>query len=90
MNRGDPAKLEKPGPPALDEATAEQVRELITKGAMGMAAIITVDDIHKTYEELVAGEAELFAGAPLGKVGDDSLSLLAQRSGERRGSGCCS
>jgi hypothetical protein len=45
------------------------VRELITKGAMGMAAIITVDDIHKTYEELVAGEAELFAGAPLGKSG---------------------
>ena len=30
--------LEKPGPPAHDEATAEQVRELVTKGAMGMAA----------------------------------------------------
>ena len=44
--------LEKPGPPAHDEATAEQIRELVTKGAMGMAAIITVDDIHKTYEEL--------------------------------------
>lgn len=27
--------LEKPGPPALDPATAEQVRELLTKGAMG-------------------------------------------------------
>src|SRR5437764_1781650 len=44
--------LEKPGPPALDYATAEQVRELITKGAMGLAAFFAVDDVHKTYEEL--------------------------------------
>src|SRR5919199_5752818 len=50
--------LEKPGPPALDEATAEQVRELVTKGAMGVAAILTVDDIHKTYEELRAKGVE--------------------------------
>jgi catechol 2,3-dioxygenase-like lactoylglutathione lyase family enzyme len=27
--------LEVPGPPAMDEATAEQVRELVTKGATG-------------------------------------------------------
>ena len=44
--------LEKPGPPAHDEGTAEQVRELVTKGAMGATAIFTVDDIHKTYETL--------------------------------------
>jgi catechol 2,3-dioxygenase-like lactoylglutathione lyase family enzyme len=50
--------LEKPGPPAHDEATAEQIRELVTKGAMGMAGIIAVDDIHKTYEELVAKGVE--------------------------------
>src|SRR2546423_12888493 len=50
--------LEKPGPPALDDATAEQVRELITKGAMGLAAIIAVDDVHKTYEELKAKGVE--------------------------------
>ena len=50
--------LEKPGPPAHDEATAEQIRELVTKGAMGMAAIIAVDDVHKTYEELVAKGVE--------------------------------
>ena len=50
---GDPERqilLEKPGPPSHDDATAEQVRELVTKGAMGAAAIFTVDDIHKTYE----------------------------------------
>jgi catechol 2,3-dioxygenase-like lactoylglutathione lyase family enzyme len=50
--------LEKPGPPAYDEATAEQIRELVTKGAMGMAGIIAVDDVHKTYEELVAKGVE--------------------------------
>lgn len=45
--------LEKPGPPAHDEATAEQIRELVTKGAMGAAAILATDDIHRTYETLV-------------------------------------
>jgi hypothetical protein len=50
--------LERPGPPAHDEATAEQIRELVTKGAMGMAAIIAVDDIRKTYDELVAKGVE--------------------------------
>jgi extradiol dioxygenase family protein len=58
---GDPAHqilLEKPGPPAHDEATAAQIRELVTKGALGMAGIFTVDDIHKTYEELRAKGVE--------------------------------
>ena len=50
--------LEKPGAPALDDASAEQVRELVTKGAMGVAAIIAVDDIHRTYAELVAEGVE--------------------------------
>ena len=58
---GDPERqilLEKPGPPSHDDATAEQVRELVTKGARGAAAIVTVDDIHKTYEELLAKGVE--------------------------------
>src|SRR5688572_8037431 len=50
--------LEKPGPPAHDEATAEQIRELVTKGALGMAGIIAVDDVHATYEDLVAKGVE--------------------------------
>jgi catechol 2,3-dioxygenase-like lactoylglutathione lyase family enzyme len=50
--------LEKPGPPAHDEATAELVRELVTKGAMGVAAIIEVDDVHATYEDLKAKGVE--------------------------------
>jgi catechol 2,3-dioxygenase-like lactoylglutathione lyase family enzyme len=43
--------LGKPGPPMHDDATAEQLRELVTKGAL-FGAILKVDDIHKTYEEL--------------------------------------
>jgi catechol 2,3-dioxygenase-like lactoylglutathione lyase family enzyme len=50
--------LEKPGPPVHDDATAEQIRELVTKGAMGMAGIFRVDDIHKTYEDLRAKGVE--------------------------------
>jgi catechol 2,3-dioxygenase-like lactoylglutathione lyase family enzyme len=43
--------LEKPGPPAQDEATAEQLRELITKGAVGFIAFQT-DDVRGLYETL--------------------------------------
>jgi catechol 2,3-dioxygenase-like lactoylglutathione lyase family enzyme len=58
---GDPKHeilLEKPGPPAHDEATAEQIRELVTKGAMGVAGIFTVDDIQVTYKDLLAKGVE--------------------------------
>ena len=50
--------LERPGPPAHDDATAEQIRELVTKGALGMAGIFVVDDVHKAYAELVAKGVE--------------------------------
>lgn len=42
--------FEKPGPPAMDEATAAQVRELIAKGASGFSVGFTTDDCRKTYE----------------------------------------
>ncbi|GGL87330.1 glyoxalase [Micromonospora yangpuensis] len=54
--------LEKPGPPNLDPATAEQVRELLTKGAAGGFLFMTTDDAHKTYEELVAKGVEVTDG----------------------------
>ena len=50
--------LEKPGPPAHDDATAEQVRELVTKGAAGFALGLRTDDLRKTYEELKAKGVE--------------------------------
>ena len=57
---GDPDHeilLEKPGPPALDDATAAEVRELVTKGAMGVT-IFTTPDCRKTYDELAAKGVE--------------------------------
>ena len=43
--------LEQPGSPLHDEATAEQLRELITKGALGGLVFIT-DDARALYETL--------------------------------------
>ena len=43
--------LEEPGPPLHDEATAEQLRELITKGAMG-SIVFHTDDARGLYEAL--------------------------------------
>ena len=43
--------LEQPGPPLHDEATAAQIRELITKGALGGLVFIT-DDARGLYEML--------------------------------------
>jgi catechol 2,3-dioxygenase-like lactoylglutathione lyase family enzyme len=41
--------LERPGPPRLSEETAEQVRELLTKGATGGFLIFGTEDCRKTY-----------------------------------------
>ncbi|GAA5047368.1 catechol 2,3-dioxygenase-like lactoylglutathione lyase family enzyme [Thermocatellispora tengchongensis] len=49
--------LQRPGAPALDEATAAQVRDLLTKGALG-TLIFQTDDCRKTYETLLARGVE--------------------------------
>ena len=59
---GDPSHdilLELPGPPSMDEKTAAQVRELISKGASGFAAGFTTDNVKKTYEALKAKGVEI-------------------------------
>jgi catechol 2,3-dioxygenase-like lactoylglutathione lyase family enzyme len=43
--------LEQPGPPMHDEATAERLRELITKGAM-VGLVFLTDDARALYETL--------------------------------------
>ena len=43
--------LEQPGSPLHDEATAERIRDLVTKGALGGLVFIT-DDAHGLYEQL--------------------------------------
>jgi catechol 2,3-dioxygenase-like lactoylglutathione lyase family enzyme len=51
-----------PGPPVLDEATAEQIRSLMAKGWAGNV-LLTTDDAQQAYEELSARGIE-FTEAP--------------------------
>jgi catechol 2,3-dioxygenase-like lactoylglutathione lyase family enzyme len=43
--------LEQPGPPLHDDATAERLRDLITKGALG-GLVFLADDVRALYESL--------------------------------------
>jgi predicted enzyme related to lactoylglutathione lyase len=59
---GDPVReilLERPGPPAMDEGTAAQVRELLTKGACAGSLFLTTDDAQATFETLRARGADI-------------------------------
>ena len=47
-----------PGPPAYDDETAAQIRELVTKGAAGGGVIFHTDDCRGTYESLLAKGVE--------------------------------
>ena len=44
--------LERPGPPSMDEATAEQVRALLAKGAVGGWFALSVDDAQAEFDRL--------------------------------------
>ena len=46
-----------PGPPVMDEPTAEQVGALMAKGFAG-TVFLTTDDVHATYDELRARGVE--------------------------------
>jgi uncharacterized glyoxalase superfamily protein PhnB len=59
---GDPTRdilLEKPGAPSMDAKTAEQVRELVSKGASGFTVGFTTDNAKKSYEALKAKGVEI-------------------------------
>ena len=59
---GDPDReilLEKPGPPSMDNGTAETVRELVSKGATGGWIGFSTDDARATYEDLLAKGVEM-------------------------------
>ncbi len=51
--------LELPAPPRMDEATAQQARELLTKGAQGGWVGFNCDDAMATYNDLVAKGVEI-------------------------------
>jgi hypothetical protein len=61
--RATEVSLEQPGPPLHDEATAAQLRELITKGALGGLVFIT-DDARGLYETLKARGVTDFTQEP--------------------------
>ncbi|MEE6281829.1 VOC family protein [Georgenia sp. MJ170] len=45
--------LERPGPPSMDDQTADQVRDLVTKGAAGGHLFFVTSDAQGMYEQLV-------------------------------------
>ena len=55
--------LEAPGPPVHDDDTAAQLRELITKGAMG-SLVLHTDDARALYETLKARGVTDFTQEP--------------------------
>jgi catechol 2,3-dioxygenase-like lactoylglutathione lyase family enzyme len=63
---GDPSTeihLDQPGPPVQDEATADQLRELIARGAMG-GPVFETDDVRALYETLKARGVTDFTQEP--------------------------
>jgi uncharacterized glyoxalase superfamily protein PhnB len=50
--------LDVPGPPVMDEATAAKIRDLVTKGAMGLVLVLTTDDCMGVYDRLRAKGVE--------------------------------
>ncbi|QZY29014.1 VOC family protein [Nocardioides coralli] len=51
--------LEVPGAPQHDEETAAQLRDLMTKGALGATMFLHTDDCQKTFETLRDAEVEI-------------------------------
>jgi catechol 2,3-dioxygenase-like lactoylglutathione lyase family enzyme len=60
---GTEISLEQPGSPMHDDATAEAIRELITKGALGGLVFIT-DDARRLYDTLLARGVTDFTQEP--------------------------
>jgi catechol 2,3-dioxygenase-like lactoylglutathione lyase family enzyme len=51
--------LERPGPPSMDDATAAQVAELLTKGAAGGWVGFTCDDAHAEHKRLAEAGVDI-------------------------------
>jgi catechol 2,3-dioxygenase-like lactoylglutathione lyase family enzyme len=61
---GTEISLEQPGSPLHDDATAAQLRELITKGAMS-SLVFNTDDVRDLYETLQARGVTDFTQEPI-------------------------
>ena len=60
---GTEISLEQPGAPLHDEATAEQLRELVAKGVLS-GLVLNTDDIHGLYDALKASGFTDFTQEP--------------------------
>jgi uncharacterized glyoxalase superfamily protein PhnB len=60
---GTEISLERPGPPLHDEATAQQIRELVTKGALA-GLVLKSDDVRGLYDKLKAAGVTDFTQEP--------------------------
>lgn len=73
-NGGTEISLEQPGPPLHDDATVEQLRELITKGALG-GLVLNTDDARALYETLKARGVSDFTQEPTDHFYGTDMSL---------------
>jgi catechol 2,3-dioxygenase-like lactoylglutathione lyase family enzyme len=51
--------LERPGAPAHDEETAQQIRDLVSKGAGGGWLAFTTDDVQDMFDRVVAAGVDV-------------------------------
>ena len=66
--------LEEPGPPLHDDATAAQLRELITMGAMS-SLVFNSDDVRGLYESLEARGVSDFTQEPIERAYGTDMGL---------------
>jgi extradiol dioxygenase family protein len=71
---GTEISLEQPGSPLHDDATAAQLRELITKGAMS-GLVFNTDDIRGLYETLQARGVTDFTQEPIERFYGTDMGL---------------
>ena len=86
-DHGHEIYLQEPGPPALDEATADKVRELVTQGAIGFVAF-TTDDCKGLYETLKARGVK--DSSPRSRPSTSTASTWASATPSATTSGSCS
>jgi uncharacterized glyoxalase superfamily protein PhnB len=63
----EPCGLFKPGPPVLDDATAQAVRAIVAKGAMP-PLVLVVDDCRASYDRMRDAGVE-FTQEPVDRYG---------------------
>ena len=88
---GPEIMLETPGSPVHDPGTAEQIRGLIAKGALGSGLVLLADDVRATYAALrqrgvtdfTQEPTEHFYGIDVGVRDPSGNAIRIQQQGSR-------